>query len=83
MNKPLKIILPFALVLFASLFTSEKPQAQEPARTNIAAGAYDVRAFGAKGNGQALDTAAINKAIEAAAAALAASFFAFCRASSW
>jgi polygalacturonase len=30
---------------------------------------YDVRAFGAKGDGQAIDTAAINKAIEAAAAA--------------
>jgi len=29
---------------------------------------YDVRAFGAKGDGQTLDTAAINKAIEAAAA---------------
>jgi polygalacturonase len=30
---------------------------------------YDVRAFGAKGNGRTLDTAAINKAIDAAAAA--------------
>jgi polygalacturonase len=30
---------------------------------------YDVRAFGARGDGKALDTAAINKAIEAAAAA--------------
>jgi polygalacturonase len=32
------------------------------------AGAYDVRAFGAKGDGKTLDTAAINKAIAAAAA---------------
>ena len=30
---------------------------------------YDVRAFGAKGDGKTLDTRAINKAIEAAAAA--------------
>jgi polygalacturonase len=33
------------------------------------AGAFDVRKFGAKGDGKALDTPAINKAIEAAAAA--------------
>jgi polygalacturonase len=33
------------------------------------AGVYDVKSFGAKGDGQALDTPAINKAIEAAAAA--------------
>src|SRR5215470_285666 len=33
------------------------------------AGVYDVRAFGAKGDGETLDTAAINKAIDAAAAA--------------
>ena len=34
-----------------------------------AAPVYDVRAFGAKGDGQTIDTAAINAAIEAAAAA--------------
>jgi hypothetical protein len=34
-----------------------------------AAGNYDVRSYGATGDGQTLDTAAINKAIEAAAAA--------------
>src|SRR5215472_18462223 len=33
------------------------------------AGIYDVRAFGAKGDGKTLDTSAINKAIDAAAAA--------------
>src|SRR5438876_3460782 len=33
------------------------------------AGVYNVKAFGATGNGQTLDTPAINKAIEAAAAA--------------
>src|SRR3989441_3824120 len=32
-------------------------------------GVYDVRAFGAKGDGKTLDTPAINKAIDAAAAA--------------
>src|SRR5215475_9524088 len=32
-------------------------------------GVYDVRAFGAKGDGKTVDTAAINKAIDAAAAA--------------
>src|SRR5262245_61563521 len=37
------------------------------AQTKSEAG-YDVRAFGAKGDGQTLDTRAINKAIEAAAA---------------
>jgi polygalacturonase len=41
-----------------------------PAKTNPAGGnALDVRAFGAIGDGQTLDTPAINKAIEAAAAA--------------
>ena len=32
-------------------------------------GVYDVRAFGAKGDGKTVDTTAINKAIDAAAAA--------------
>ncbi|HEX3083706.1 MAG TPA: glycosyl hydrolase family 28-related protein, partial [Pyrinomonadaceae bacterium] len=36
---------------------------------NPAAGSYNVRAFGAKGDGKQLDTIAINKTIEAAAAA--------------
>jgi polygalacturonase len=45
---------------------------QRPAQTNRGAGAagvYDVRAFGARGDGLTLDTAAINRAIDAAAAA--------------
>src|SRR5215831_17102053 len=37
----------------------------QDSRTSI----YDVRAFGAKGDGKTLDTPAINKAIDAAAAA--------------
>jgi polygalacturonase len=40
-----------------------------PRPTPRATGPFDVRAFGAKGDGQALDTEAINKAIEAAATA--------------
>src|SRR5918912_620725 len=40
------------------------------ARTQAAAaGVYDVRAFGAKGDGKALDSPAVNKAIDAAHAA--------------
>jgi polygalacturonase len=40
------------------------------AKTNTAAGAeYSARSFGAKGDGQTLDAAAINRAIDAAAAA--------------
>src|SRR5215510_7581374 len=46
-----------AFVLFAT--------PRESAHTLV----YDVRAFGARGDGKTLDTAAINKAIEAAAAA--------------
>lgn len=38
-------------------------------RTTDAAGVYNVKAFGARGDGKALDTPAINKAIEVAAAA--------------
>jgi polygalacturonase len=40
-----------------------------PAPNAPAAGNFDVRAFGAAGDGKTLDTAAINKAIDAAAAA--------------
>src|SRR5256714_3541209 len=38
-------------------------------RSSKATAVYDVRAFGAKGDGQTLDTPAINKAIDAATAA--------------
>jgi polygalacturonase len=39
------------------------------AQQSDSAGVYNVRAFGAKGDGQALDTPAVNRAIDAAAAA--------------
>src|SRR3954452_6109162 len=48
---------------------SANPQPEPPAGATRAAGLLDVRAFGAKGDGQAIDTPAINRAIEAAAAA--------------
>jgi polygalacturonase len=40
-----------------------------PLRITAAATTYDVREYGAKGDGRTLDTAAVNKAIETAAAA--------------
>src|SRR5436190_19929019 len=55
------------LLLFLSFSTFEKPRVQAPTRPKIPPSAYDVRAFGAKGDGQTLDTPAINKAIDAAA----------------
>jgi polygalacturonase len=42
---------------------------QGPAATTPSQGIFDVRAFGALGDGKTLDTAAVNRAIDAAAAA--------------
>ncbi len=55
--------------LFLSLFASAALAQSNPAAGTTGARIYDVRAFGATGDGKTLDTAAINKAIEAAAAA--------------
>ncbi|MBS1812272.1 MAG: glycoside hydrolase family 28 protein [Acidobacteria bacterium] len=49
-----------SLAIFLALLHSAEAQT---------AGVYDVKAFGAKGDGQTVDSAAINKAIETAAAA--------------
>jgi len=58
-----------AVILCLVVPTVEKGRAQSLPRTNARALVYDVRAFGARGDGKTLDTSAINRAIEAAAAA--------------
>src|SRR5215216_692961 len=61
--------VPFLLV--ACLLYTPGPAASSvavAARQADAAGVYNVRAFGAKGDGKALDSPAVNRAIEAAAA---------------
>ncbi len=55
---------PLAAVLAAWLVASSASAAEAPA-----AATYDVREFGARGDGESLDTAAIQKAIDACAAA--------------
>jgi polygalacturonase len=53
----------------APLAVSAGAAAARPAPSSPAAGVLDVRKFGATGDGKTLDTAAINKTIDAAAAA--------------
>src|SRR5215510_3476081 len=48
-----------------SVYSAETSLSQK----STAVGGFDVKAFGAKGDGQSLDTPAVNKAIDAAAAA--------------
>src|SRR5215510_6642259 len=67
MLKPFSVLLILALVCGAFTYPtvhSETLQIGAPF-----AGAFDVKQFGAKGDGKALDSPAINKAIDAAAAA--------------
>lgn len=61
----------FILTLACCVFTHNPSGAANPPAQKSApfAGAFDVRRFGAKGDGKALDSTAINKAISAAAAA--------------
>jgi polygalacturonase len=64
--------IPVAMLLLSSCSTP--PSTGTPAPTTTAArsetpSGYNVRSFGATGDGKTLDTAAINKAIDAAAAA--------------
>jgi len=56
-------------LLIAQNQTAHLVQASGSARPTMAVGFFDVKSFGAKGDGKALDTPAINKAIEGAAAA--------------
>ena len=58
-----------AVILSLVVPTVERGRAQRLPRANARSLIYDVRAFGAKGDGKALDTSAINRAIEAASAA--------------
>ena len=66
----MKISLLFCL--FAATLCAPVVNSQRTARTqavNNSAGVFDVRAFGARGDGHALDTPAVNRAVDAAAAA--------------
>ncbi|HKE58560.1 MAG TPA: glycoside hydrolase family 28 protein [Pyrinomonadaceae bacterium] len=61
----------FGVHLVSSPIAAVQPAEAAQTQTSTAAtvGGFDVRAFGAKGDGKAPDTPAVNKAIEAAAAA--------------
>ncbi len=60
----------FAAALFSAPVTGSREIARSdlPSASRLDSVVYNVRTFGAKGDGQTIDTAAINKAIEAAAA---------------
>jgi polygalacturonase len=57
------------MLVHGQIAVSPAETAQVPQTQGAAAGVYDVRSFGATGDGRTLDTPAVNKAIEAAAAA--------------
>jgi polygalacturonase len=63
------ILSPLAGKLSSHAAADQRPTQNNRARGAGSQGVYDVRAFGARGDGQSLDTPSINRAIEAAAAA--------------
>ena len=70
MNKRPSFVVILVLLILAACLSAAQAQKEgvAPGPGGLA-GVYDVKSYGAKGNGQALDTATINRAIEAAAAA--------------
>src|SRR4051812_17506204 len=65
----LRFIFALSVCLFVSLLVIEQPQTLRTRAAAASANVYDVRAFGATGDGKTIDTPAINKAIDAASAA--------------
>src|SRR6267378_918458 len=65
----LLFISPYASTITPSQTNIRRPAGAGAATTAGAAGVFDVKKFGAKGDGKAVDTPAINRAIDTAAAA--------------
>lgn len=66
---PLLDLSIFANCFFSISLLAQSPQSQFPGQTILAGvGAYDIRDFGAKGDGQTMNTKAIQSAIDACAA---------------
>src|SRR5215211_6941264 len=63
------LILALACCAFTSSHTVHSTATTAVAQKAPFVGAFDLRKYGAKGDGKALDSPAINKAIDAAAAA--------------
>src|SRR5436309_12858918 len=58
----------FCAPTVSSRRTQQTPRAQAGGFANNNGGVFDVRAFGATGDGKTLDTPAVNRAVDAAAA---------------
>jgi polygalacturonase len=69
MKRPLLLFIALCLLtVWQPVWLTGIKSQESRAQTRKSEADYDVRAFGAKGDGQTLDTAAINRAIETAAA---------------